>query len=169
LQRGWSQETLAQLSGLNVRTIQRIERGQRAGLETLQALAAVLEVNLTDLQEPDMRESETPKAQGEESDSVESDEQGSSSVKLTPEERKALRYVRDLKAFYQHLGFYVLIVAALAFLNLMTSPQRLWFPWAAFGWGIGVAIHGLTVHEIFNFIGPEWERRQVEKRLGRKL
>ena len=82
---------------------------------------------------------------------------------------RAIPYVRDLKAFYQHLGFYLLVTAGLAFLNLMTSPDELWFLWPAFGWGVGVAIHGLTVHEVFNFIGPDWERRAIEKRLGRKL
>lgn len=35
LQRGWSQEQLAIVSGLSVRTIQRIDRGQSASLETL--------------------------------------------------------------------------------------------------------------------------------------
>ena len=35
LKRAWSQEQLAQFSGLNIRTIQRIERGQKAGLESL--------------------------------------------------------------------------------------------------------------------------------------
>jgi len=35
LQRGWSQEQLAELSGLSVRTIQRIERGQPASIESL--------------------------------------------------------------------------------------------------------------------------------------
>jgi transcriptional regulator with XRE-family HTH domain len=39
LQRGWSQEQLAELSTLSVRTVQRIERGQTASLETLKALA----------------------------------------------------------------------------------------------------------------------------------
>ena len=32
IQRGWSQEQLAELTGLSVRTIQRVERGQSAGL-----------------------------------------------------------------------------------------------------------------------------------------
>ncbi|MBR0868021.1 transcriptional regulator with XRE-family HTH domain [Bradyrhizobium diazoefficiens] len=43
LQRGWSQEQLAQLSGLSVRTIQRLERGQPASNESLKALGAVFE------------------------------------------------------------------------------------------------------------------------------
>ena len=41
LQRGWSQEQLAELCALSVRTIQRIERGQTASLKTLNALASV--------------------------------------------------------------------------------------------------------------------------------
>ena len=51
LQRAWSQEQLAQHSGLNVRTIQRIERGQKASLESLKSLAAVFEVPLEALQQ----------------------------------------------------------------------------------------------------------------------
>ena len=42
--RQWSQEQLAQLSGLNLRTIQRLESGAKASIESLRALAAVFEV-----------------------------------------------------------------------------------------------------------------------------
>ena len=49
LQRAWSQEQLAELTGLSVRTIQRIENGDRPGLETLSALAAVFEVNVAEI------------------------------------------------------------------------------------------------------------------------
>ena len=44
LQRGWSQEQLAERCGLSVRTIQRIERGGEPGLASAEALARVLEV-----------------------------------------------------------------------------------------------------------------------------
>lgn len=55
LQRGWSQDQLAQFSGLSTRTIQRIERGQAANLELPKSLAAVFEINITQLQqEPEM-------------------------------------------------------------------------------------------------------------------
>lgn len=37
--RGWSQETLAELSGLTVRTVQRVEAAQPVGLDTRRALA----------------------------------------------------------------------------------------------------------------------------------
>ncbi|HEV2623096.1 MAG TPA: DUF805 domain-containing protein [Frateuria sp.] len=42
--RQWSQEQLAELSGLNLRTIQRLESGARVSTESLRALAAVFEV-----------------------------------------------------------------------------------------------------------------------------
>ncbi len=42
--RHWSQEQLANLSGLNLRTIQRLESGARISTESLRALAAVFEV-----------------------------------------------------------------------------------------------------------------------------
>lgn len=42
--RQWSQEQLAQLSGLNLRTIQRLESGAKISIESLRALAAVFEI-----------------------------------------------------------------------------------------------------------------------------
>lgn len=44
-----SQEQLAQMAGLNVRTIQRIESGNNASVESLKCLAAVLEVDVSTL------------------------------------------------------------------------------------------------------------------------
>jgi len=44
-----SQEQFAQMSGLNVRTIQRIESGHKASLESLKSLASVLEVDIDTL------------------------------------------------------------------------------------------------------------------------
>ncbi len=49
--RKWSQEQLAKMAGLSVRTIQRIEGGHSASLETLKALASVLEVNISTLEQ----------------------------------------------------------------------------------------------------------------------
>lgn len=44
LARQWSQDQLATLSGLNLRTIQRLESGAKISNESLRALASVLEV-----------------------------------------------------------------------------------------------------------------------------
>lgn len=48
-QRGWSQEQLADVSGLSARTIQRVEASGTASLETRMALAAALELAPSDL------------------------------------------------------------------------------------------------------------------------
>ena len=49
ISRHFSQEQLAQISGLNVRTIQRIESGKNASLESLKCLASALDVDVSTL------------------------------------------------------------------------------------------------------------------------
>lgn len=46
---GWTQEHLAQTSGISARTIQRLENGAAGGSDSLQALAAALGCDVTDL------------------------------------------------------------------------------------------------------------------------
>ena len=60
LDKGWSQEELARHAGLSTRTIQRIEGGQNAGLESLKCLAAVFETSISELmQEQNMNNQKT--------------------------------------------------------------------------------------------------------------
>lgn len=148
LQRGWSQEQLSQLSGLSIRTIQRIEQGQKAGLESLKSLAAVFEIQVSDLQmEPPMNKE----------------------ISVTEDEKQAINYVKGIKGFYSNLTTYVLVISALFVINYFTSPGYWWAVWPALGWGIGIVSHALSAFEVLNIFGPEWEKKQVEKRLGRKL
>lgn len=49
--RAWSQQYLAEASGLGLRTIHRIERTGNASFESAKALAATLEVSVDDLQQ----------------------------------------------------------------------------------------------------------------------
>ncbi len=156
LQRAWSQEQLSECSGLSIRTIQRIERGQNASVESLKSLAAVFEVNITDLtQETDMNN--TMHASNNDK------------ATLTSEEQSAIEYVKDIKDFYSHLSSYVGFIIFLAIINWFTSPGYYWFVWPALGWGIGIISHALSTFEIVNLFSPEWEKKQIEKRLGRKL
>ncbi|WJY01185.1 helix-turn-helix transcriptional regulator [Curtobacterium sp. 458] len=48
-ERGWTQERLAETSGIAVRTVQRLESGKDASLETLSAIARALDVPVRDL------------------------------------------------------------------------------------------------------------------------
>ncbi len=148
LQRGWSQEHLAQLSGLSTRTIQRIERGHNPGLESLNSLAAVFKININELQQENDMTPSTP---------------------ITLDEERAIAYVRDIKGFYSHATTYVLTIALLGLVNWLVTPHSLWVIFPALGWGIGLATHGLNVFEVFSFFSPEWEKKQIEKRLGKKL
>ena len=153
LQRGWSQQQLADLSGLSVRTIQRIEQGQVASTESLKSLAAVFEIDFSTLQEPNMNTATAP----------------TSPAAFDAEEALAFAQVRKLKGFYLHLAQYLIVVSVLLAINLWTRPQHLWVLWVAFGWGIGVLFHGVRVFERYSPFGAEWEKKQVEKRLGRKI
>lgn len=47
----WSQEQLATMAGLSTRTIQRIESGNKASIESLKALASVFEIDISKLTE----------------------------------------------------------------------------------------------------------------------
>ncbi|WP_100644603.1 helix-turn-helix domain-containing protein [Alteromonas facilis] len=51
MERNWSQEQLAEFCGLSVRTIQRVESGNKASIETLMSLASVFEVDISILTE----------------------------------------------------------------------------------------------------------------------
>ena len=150
LQRGWSQQQLAELSDLSVRTIQRIEQGKGASTESLKSLAAVFEIDFSTLQSG--------------SDMNINPGQG-----FATDEVLAFQHVRKLKRFYLHLTLYVLVIGFLAAINMTRSPTHIWFVWPALGWGSAIVIRALTLFDLFPFFGPEWERQQVEKRLGRKL
>jgi len=152
LQRGWSQEQLATVSGLSVRTIQRIERGQSASLETLATLASVFEIDVSQLtveKETDMQ-----------SIAVDSRE---------AEEVIAFERVRKIKKFYLHVAQYVLVIAMLVVINLVTSPHYFWAIWPALGWGVALAMNGMTTFDLVPFLNAAWERKKVEDYLGRKL
>jgi transcriptional regulator with XRE-family HTH domain len=52
-QRSWSQDELAVTSGLNLRTVQRIERSGLASLQSKKALAAAFNIDVSDLDSPE--------------------------------------------------------------------------------------------------------------------
>lgn len=153
LAKAWSQEQLAEMSGLSVRTIQRIERGQKASFESLKSLAAVFDVHINELR----------------SEAEEMNDTESKLEKSKAEELEVVEYVRDLKGFYSHLANYVVIISLLFIINFMTDSGYMWAWWPALGWGIGVLNHAIHVFEVFNWFSARWEKRQIEKRLGRKL
>ncbi len=159
IQRGWSQEQLAELTDVSVRTIQRVEQGHKPGLETAKALATIFEVDVALI------------TNGDNKMNIENN--------LKQDEAEAILYVKGIKEFQTHLAFYLFSVVTILFASLYSgasmNPGLIgWQPgtiltWTFIGWGIGLLIHGLTVYEVINLFNSNWEKRKIEKRLGRKL
>ncbi|MES1189649.1 MAG: helix-turn-helix domain-containing protein [Steroidobacter sp.] len=155
LQRGWSQQQLAELSGLSTRTIQRLEGGQRASVETLKSLAAVFEIEFSSLQEePEMNESTTPTA---------------TRPSASADEILALQHVNKLKRFYFSVFLYLIVLSALGIYTVTTSQSLMTLAWVALGWGVAILARAIYTFELLPIFSAKWEKRQVEKRLGRPL
>jgi hypothetical protein len=81
---------------------------------------------------------------------------------------KAQKKVEEIKGFYGNLASYLIVTTGLAILNIVTSPEYLWFLWGAFGWGLGVVLHGFKTFEVIPFLGSGWEERKVQELLKRE-
>jgi hypothetical protein len=75
----------------------------------------------------------------------------------------AKKRVVELKGFYTHLTVYLLVNLFLFALNMLTSPDRLWFFWPLLGWGIAVALHALRALGSGRQLGAEWQERKINE------
>jgi hypothetical protein len=75
---------------------------------------------------------------------------------------RARRRVAALKGFYVHLTVFVLVMAGLAVVNLLTG-RPWWVLWVVFGWGIGVVVHGLAVSARTSRAIADWEERKTQQ------
>jgi transcriptional regulator with XRE-family HTH domain len=166
LQRGWSQEQLAELTDLNIRTIQRVERGKNPSLETARSLATIFEVNLTVFNsgEPSMKDSNKEVK-------LETKGKHDKSTILKNDEIEALKYVNGIKEFYIHLLLISVFSIVIIVKKDMTGVE-VYMPMLI--WSLGLILHGLMAFEWINldrfgFFTPKWEKKMIEKRIGRKL
>lgn len=141
LQRGWSQSHLADIVGVNVRTIQRIEQGDKAGLETALSLASVLGVDVSDIN-------------------------SNSRDAIEDSKIEAAGYIKGIKEFYGHLCLYVLLAIGSLIQWGFSISILVWF---FIFWAVCLTIHGLTCFDKTTFIGPKWEKTVIERRTGKKL
>lgn len=153
LERSWSQQQLAEYSGLSIRTIQRLEKGQVPSEESAKCLAAVFEVDSNDLL--DCFEPQPKK------------EAAMNPLEISIEEKRVMRQVQEIKGFYGHLASYCLVIPTLWAINIVSSTEYMWAIWPTLGWGIGLTSHAIGAYQPFNILGPEWEKRQIDKRLKR--
>ncbi|MFT4257679.1 MAG: helix-turn-helix domain-containing protein [Pseudoxanthomonas sp.] len=173
LQRGWSQQQLAELSGLSVRTIQRVENGHLPSVETLKSLASVFEIEFSRLSSEDTTMNNSTV-------DTNTDSAVNTVASLREhEETLAFNHVRKLKVFYKHLLVYAVVMGSWAVFNWYHMPYAwvgwTYWPnwsrvvWPALAWGFGLLIWATNLFDLLPFLGPAWEKRQVEKRLGRPL
>ncbi len=77
---------------------------------------------------------------------------------------RAKERVGELKKFYGHLTSYTLVMIGLGALNYLVDGWRyMWFLWAAFGWGIGLAAHAIGTFNLNPFFGKNWEQRKIKE------
>lgn len=152
-ERGWTQEQLAEAAGISTRTVQRLEAGRTANLESLKCLAAVFETNVATLIE------EQKMAHSAEDTHLEDDNSKSYL------ESEAIKYVKNLKDFYKHLIVFIVVAPCLVAFNAWLTPGIWWVVWAIGAWAFAIAMHLLTVFGFLKFFGPDWEQRQFQKRM----
>ncbi len=121
LERHWSQEQLAEMSGLSIRTIQRIENGENAGLESLKSLAAVFETTIEDSNKKEELE----------------------------QVRKEEAYIQKLKGFYKLVA--IAILSMIAPIIIAFTDTNFWIIvlWILLGWFIIIGIYSLNTFEFF--------------------
>lgn len=78
---------------------------------------------------------------------------------------KAIEFEEAKNGFLAHLSAYIIINTFLFILNVLISPQTLWFYYVTLGWGIGVAFHFVFSRE--RFVVAEWEKKvgKIESRI----
>jgi hypothetical protein len=81
--------------------------------------------------------------------------------------RAAKSRIGQLRGFYVHLTTFIVVNAFLIILNLITSPDTLWFYWVTLGWGVGLVAHALQVYGTFTIFGKDWENRKIQEYMTR--
>lgn len=147
LQRAWSQEQLAECSGISVRTIQRLEKGGQMSLESRKAIAATFDLNASDF-----------------IDTANATQDKASAVS----EQQTRKEVRNLKQFYTQLIRYGFLITLLLVINLISSPDYLWVIWPALGMGLLILWKELKKRTVNTILDSQWEDGQVQKRLNKK-
>lgn len=73
--------------------------------------------------------------------------------------------VHQKAEFYRHLVAFLVIGAVLAGMDVLTSPESLWFYWPMGFWAIGLAMHAADVWMMGDGAGMEERmlRREMER------
>ncbi len=81
------------------------------------------------------------------------------------QQEQVVAQVKKIKEFYNHLTKYLSVISLLFVINFVTGTEELWAIYPALGWGIFMVSHAINAFEVFNFLGDDWEQKEIEKRL----
>lgn len=121
-ERCWSQEHLADVAGIGLRTVQRIENGEKASRESVMALAAAFNVDAVALTVDAKSEAETS---------------------LRREKARGAAGLR--LSFWIHLASYIFGAIVFVGISLGAADGTFVMKWPLIGWTFGIAGHALTV------------------------
>ena len=77
---------------------------------------------------------------------------------------RAKERIAEVKIFYTKLVRSTVLIVFLGALNYYTNEWRyMWFLWAAFGIGIGLAFNAIKVFGMNPFFGRNWEERKIRE------
>ncbi len=143
---------MAEIAGVSVRTIQRLERGQPASLETAKALASVFEVDHASIRQNIAEDISMTDPM--------------SNPTISPAEESALLYAKAVKEFY--LGIVIYLILAILFFSVFGFRRPVVYL-AFAGAGAAIAVQGLIAFEVIRLPFLSLEKKLVERRLGRPL
>ncbi len=136
-QKYWSQDQLAQMSGLSIRTIQRIERDQKAGLESLKALSAVFDIEISELQREAV------------------DAAGIITAEQNDQVRKEA-YAEGVKGVYKLAGLAIFsLISTFVFVVDDTTGWG-FIGLMAVSWAVIIGVYALNTFDLF---GDEWKSK----------
>ena len=130
LERAWSQEQLAEISGVSSRTIQRIEQGDASSLETLKALAAAFgltpdALTLSSPSEPKLEEGPMTQSMAETNNPTTQSAAGSQA--------------RRMQRFYRRLFIYAAVSVLLSVVYFLGDYRHPWIIYPLLGMLIALA------------------------------
>ncbi len=82
--------------------------------------------------------------------------------------RAARRHVKRLRDFLKLCVTAVPVIALTAGVNLMTSPQSLWFLWVVLGFAFALGFAALDTFGRDLWLGREWQERKMREFLARQ-
>ncbi|MDD5363125.1 MAG: 2TM domain-containing protein [Ignavibacteria bacterium] len=76
--------------------------------------------------------------------------------------------VKRIRAFYEHLFVYIVIVSGVTVINYIDSPDDLWFYYPMIIWGVIVIAHAIKVFGKGRTLVEEWEDKKMKELLKTK-